>query len=120
MDVDKYLRICFELGQDPDPLKMPPETSDFPEEVQVAFFISGYLSDVWDGASGSYLGKNYSNIEYLFNLFDVDEPKILLYFIKLYDGVVQSHRAEEADNRRKKAERKSASGGKNFTHNVKG
>ena len=65
---------------------MPLTSADFPVEVQVAFFISGFLSDNWDGMSGSYLGKNYSNIAYLFKLYDVQNPKETLFFIKLYNS----------------------------------
>ena len=121
MDVDKYLRICYELGEEPDPAKMPPDPSDFPEEVQVAFLLSGYLEDRWDGTSGSYLGKNYSILEYLFSIYNIESPIIILFFIKLWDNVVTNDRAQRAEHRRKSNEKKaSAGGGKNFTHNVKG
>ena len=69
IDVDKYLKICEQLGQEPDPDKMPLDSSDFPYEVQVAFFISNYLEDIWDGMSGSYLGKRYGSVEYLFKIY---------------------------------------------------
>ena len=39
MDVEKYLRICEQLGQEPDPTKMPLDSSGFQEENQVAFFM---------------------------------------------------------------------------------
>jgi len=100
---------------------MPLEVSDFPSEVQVAFFIFDFLEDVWDGSSGSYLGKRWGNVEYLFNLYSVDEPKTILYIMKMYEGIIIAYRAEQADKKRKAAERKSASGstGK-YTHNVTG
>ena len=44
--------ICYQLGEEPDPAKMPLETLDFPSEVQVAFFIFGFLEDNWDGMTG--------------------------------------------------------------------
>ena len=97
---------------------MPLETSDFPEQVQVAFFVFNNLSDVWDGMSGSYLDKNWSDAEYVMNLYDVQEPKIVYYFAKMYERLIMGYRAEQADKRRKSEERKSSSG-KNFTHNVK-
>ena len=62
LDVEKYLRICEELGQEPDPAKMPLEPSEFPEEVQVAFFIYEFLEDHWEGMSGTYLGKHWNNL----------------------------------------------------------
>ena len=101
---------------------MPLDTSDFPEEVQVAFFIYSFLSDRWDGMSGSYLGKDWSIIDYLFDLHEVENKKEILYFMKIYESLIINQRAEEAEKRRKAEQRKSkaAGGGKNYTHNVRG
>lgn len=99
---------------------MPLESADFPVEVQVAFFVFGYLEDRWEGMSGSYLGKNWNNIEYLFKLFDVKEPRLTLEIMKIYESVIVQYKAEEVEKKRKAEERKSSSGGKNYTHNVKG
>jgi hypothetical protein len=99
---------------------MPLEISDFPSEVQVAFFIFGFLEDNWDGMSGTYLGKNFSSLEYLFKLYKVEEPKVILTFIKLWEGLLIQDRADKSIKKRKADERRSAGGGKNFTHNVKG
>ena len=120
MDVEKYLRICEQLGQEPDPTKMPLEISTFPDEVQVAFFMFNLLSDRWEGMSGSYMGKDWSHCSQLFSLYEVEEPKIIMYFMKLYEGLLVQHRAEEAERKRKASERKNQTAGKTFTHNVRG
>jgi hypothetical protein len=122
MDVEKYLLICEQLGQQPDPAKMPLDSSDFPEEVQVAFFILALLSDRWDGMSGTYLGKDWSPIEPLFNLYEIENRQTIFYFMKLYESILVQNRSEESEKKRKAEERKSKSsgGGKNFTHNVTG
>jgi len=100
---------------------MPLEASAFPAEVQVAFFVFGYLSDVWDGSSGSYMGKDWSHTDTLFKLFEIDDPKIVLYFMKMYEGIIVQDRAEEQERKRKADERKrQQASGKNYTHNVKG
>ena len=100
---------------------MPLDPSDFPVEVQVAFFLFGLLEDKWEGMSGSYLGKQWGNIEYLFSLYEVEEPRTMMYIMKMYEGIVVQTIAEESERKRKADERKSsAGGGKNFTHNVKG
>jgi hypothetical protein len=114
------LLICHQLGEEPDPAKMPLETLDFPSEVQVAFFIFGFLEDIWDGMSGSYMGKNWNNIEYLFNLYEVDEPRTMLYIMKMWEGILVAYRVDKAEKHKKAEQRRSAGGGKNFTHNVKG
>lgn len=121
LDIDKYLLICEQLGQQPDPSKMPLTSSDFPEEVQVAFFIFSMLSDNWDGMSGTYLGKNWTIVFELFDLYGIEDRITTLYFMKLYEYVLVEDRAEEAERRRKASERKqAASGGKTYTHNIQG
>mgnify|MGYP000010212951 FL=1 len=112
--------ICDQLGEEPDPDKMPLETSDLPSDVQVAFFIFGFLEDIWDGMSGSYMGKNWGNIEYLFNLYNIEEPRHMLYLMKMWEGILVAHRVDKAEKQKKAEQRRSAGGGKNFTHNVKG
>ena len=119
-DVEKYLRLCEQLGEEPDPAKMPLEPSDFPQEVQVAFFMFSLLPDHWEGMSGTYMGKYWDGINYFFKLYEVESPRQILYFMKLYEGEIVSYRAEKAEQKRKADERKAKSGEKNYTHNVKG
>jgi hypothetical protein len=101
---------------------MPLDLSILPEEVQTAFFIFDFLEDVWEGMSGTYLGKNWSTTEYFFNLYEVDQPKIVLQFMKLYERLLIIYRHEKSDRKRKAEERKakaSSGGGKSYTHSVK-
>jgi len=99
---------------------MPLEVSGFPAEIQVAFFLYGFLEDRYEGMSGMYMGKNWTMIEFLFSTYQIEEPKIILYFMKLLENINVGYRSEQAKRKQKADERKSASGGKNFTHNVKG
>jgi len=98
---------------------MPLSQSDFPSEVQVAFFMYSLLSDVWDGMSGMYMGKDWSSADFIFKTYEVENPKETLYFMKLIEHQNMAHKAEQSERKRKAEERK-ASSGKNFTHNVKG
>ena len=122
VSIDQYLEICEQLGQEPDPQKMPLTESDFPAEVQVAFFMFSLLSDVWDGMSGSYMGKDWSHCSQLFQIYEIDDQKTTIYLMKLYERILMNYRAEEAEKRRKQQERKAKSGGsgKTYTHNVTG
>ena len=100
---------------------MPLTSSDFPEEVQAAFFMFSLLPDYYEGMSGTYMGKHWNGIEYFFSLYEVHEPRTVLYLMKLYEGEVVSYRVKQAENKRKTEERRSkAGGGGNYTHNVKG
>jgi len=92
-------------------------------ELQVAFFMYGLLSDVWEGMSGTFMGKDWAHCDQLFKLWDVDDPRIIMYFMKLLEREWMEHRAEEAERKRKSDERKNkqqSGGGKNYTHNIQG
>lgn len=102
---------------------MPLSTSDFPMELQVAFFMYGLLSDVWEGMSGTFMGKDWSHCDQLFKLWEVDDPRIIMYFMKLLEREWMEYRAVEAERKRKSDERKNkqqSGGGKNYTHNIQG
>ena len=114
------MRLCEQLGEEPDPAKMPLEPSDFPEEVQVAFFMFSLLPDRWEGMSGTYMGKYWDGIEYFFKLYEIENTKEIFYFMKLYERELVSYKADKAEKKRKAEQSKAKSGGKNYTHNVKG
>lgn len=102
---------------------MPLTPSDFPEEVQVAFFIYDMLSDRWDGMSGSYQGKDWSQCEHLFKVYNIEDPKVTLYFMKMWERIVVNYRADDLEKRRKAEENKlknANGGGKQYTHNISG
>ena len=109
------------MGEEPDPERMPISLSNLPEQVQTAFFILGFLPDVWEGMSGMYLGKDWSSLEYLLNLYEVEEPKVVIMFMKMYETITINERAAKQKAEQKKAERKNSAGsGKKYTHNIKG
>ena len=80
---------------------MPLETSAFPVEVQVAFFIFDLMTDDWEGNTGSYMGKNWSSIDFLFDTYEVEDRPTVVYFLKSYEILVVNQKAEEAERKRK-------------------
>ena len=83
---DTYLDICEQKGIAPDPNEMPPTLGSYPYEVQVAFLLHDLLPDRWDGASGSYFGKDMSALGTLLDVYDVKDKKTTVYFIKIIEG----------------------------------
>jgi hypothetical protein len=99
---------------------MPLELSDFPEEVQVAFFMFSLLPDYYEGMSGTYMGKYWDGIDYFMKLYEVRDKKTVLYFMKVYENKLVQSRAEAQERKRKSEQQKVKSGGKHYTHNIKG
>ena len=85
IDLDKYLTICEQLGEEPDPAKMPVDRATFPLEVQQAYTLHELLSDRWDGMNGYYLGKDYSALKTYMDVIDVENEVVSLYFLKHID-----------------------------------
>ena len=99
---------------------MPLDSSGFPEEVQVAFFMFSLLSDNWDGSSGTYLGKDWAQCLQLFEIYKIEDTRTTIYFMKMYEAILVKHRMEKAEEKRKQEERRSQQAGKTYTHNVRG
>ena len=80
------------------------------------------LSDVWDGMSGTFMGKDWSHCHQLFDVWKVDDPKTTMYFMKMYERHLINYRAEKAEEKRAadKRKAKASGGGKNYTHNIQG
>ena len=74
--------MCEQLGQEPDPDEMPPELKDFPLEIQEAFLVHAMLPDRWDGASGSYMGKDWSPLQTLLDIWGIEDKRTVVYFLK--------------------------------------
>jgi hypothetical protein len=99
----RYLDMCEQLGTEPDPLKMPPDLSDFPEVVQNALDVFNKLGDRIASDIG-YLGKDYSILSvYLEN---VEDKETFLDILSWMDGKVIVESAEEMKRARDKIKSK--------------
>ena len=83
----------------------------FPIEVQEAFFLHRMLSDRWDGASGYYMGKDFTAISTYLDVYNISDPTQTLYFLKhieyehssmLNEKVKQQQEAEKRKLKMKK------------------
>jgi len=67
----QYFEMCEVMGSDPVEEQIPVEYEDLFVDVQDALNIYSKLRDEWDGMNGVYLGKNFSGIMDIFDLYDV-------------------------------------------------
>lgn len=90
--------MCAMLGQEPIEEEVPIELDDFPNLLQQCFVIYAVLSDNWDSMCGSYLGKDYSIVFNLFQVYGIEEPAeilLCLEFLQQMDSVRQKLVAEK-------------------------
>lgn len=89
MTKEAYFEMCEQLGTEPLEEEIPIEIDDFPELVQESLIIYGLLADRWDSMAGQYLGKDFSIVFDLFNIYQVEssERLLCLSFIQHTDNV---------------------------------
>ena len=79
---------------------------DFPQEVQESFLIHSCLPDRWDGMSGMFLGKDWSALGTLLYVFEVDDPRTTVYFLKAIDDRNSNSINDKVTERNKAAKSK--------------
>lgn len=84
---------------------MPLTDADFPAEAQVAFFIFTYLSDRWDGASGTYMGKDWSSLQIIFDMFEVEDRSFIFQLLKIIEVATIDKTNDRLSQKRKATER---------------
>ena len=106
MTKEKYLEMCELLGTEPIDSEMPIERSDFVEEIQTALDLYDFLPSVWESAT--YIGKDYTFLEYLFKIKDipVNEQKFILYIVKIIDHKVSEDITKKQKQMQESYERK--------------
>ena len=97
--MDRYLAVCEQLGEDPDPDRMPPEDSMFPLEVQQAFLVHSLLPDRWEGTSGYFLGKDLSALGTLLDVWEIEDRRTVTYFLNYIDAQNTTKHNEEVSRR---------------------
>lgn len=86
---ETYFEICEQLGTEPIEEEIPIEFDDFPEEVQEALNIYFRLRDEWDSIGGSYLGKNFTGLGDILDIYQVsiESRQDMLEWIFIIDKV---------------------------------
>ncbi len=72
MTKEAYFDMCEQLQTEPVESEIPVEVSDFPELIQTCLLIYSKLKDNWDPTVGKYMGKDYTIVFELFDLYSVD------------------------------------------------
>ncbi len=110
MSKEAYLRMCFEMGDEPDPNKIPPEITDFPIQVHQAFEIYNALSDnyVNNSVSVVFVGKDYSAFDIVAELVLVPKEDRLEVFriVQFLDSRARQQALKDAEKAAKKLSKK--------------
>jgi len=107
MTKDRYFEMMEQLGQEPIEEEIPPSWEDFPEEVLDAISIFNVLGDRVYPDIG-YVGKDYSTLKYLAEVFEVDNQELLVQVLNFLDSRAIKKSSDELKKERDKLKRKTS------------
>ena len=110
MTKEQYLLMCEQMNIPVDIKEIPIEYNDFPPQVQEALQIFSILPDNIDGFSGTYFGKDFSILPYLFeDIFVVEDKQLTMKFILIILNIVKTQYSEKQKANQRKS--KNSKGG---------
>lgn len=87
MTKEVYYDMCEALGADPIESEIPIEFDDLILDVQESLIIYNGLQDNWDSMSGRYLGKNFSGLSDILELYNVEDKRTTFNIIRKIDDI---------------------------------
>lgn len=94
-----------ELGEEPDPNEIPPIFDDLIYEAQEAWIIYNSLQDVWEGMSGTFMGKNKAGLFDLFKVHETKNIKEVLTLISIIENEFISYYQEQQKQNQKSSKK---------------
>lgn len=71
------------MGVEPKEEDIPKDPSTFSLEAQQALVMLNALPDVWEGMNGTWLGKSYSGLMDIMDLYNIDEKREVFELLKV-------------------------------------
>jgi len=105
MTKERYFEMMEQLGKEPVEDEIPPSWEDFPEVILDAIAIFNLLGDRVYPDIG-YVGKDYSNLQYLSNVYEVDNQEVLVQVLDFLDSRAIKKSSEEIKKEHDKLKRK--------------
>ncbi len=107
MTKEKYLTLCEQLGQEPNPAEMPPDFEEFPEIVAYAISTFNMLGDRQYPEIG-YIGKDYTNLPIYFEIYNIEDKEFFLEVLSLLDSKAIERSSEQLKKEYDRMKRKTS------------
>jgi len=82
MSPDQYIDMCEQMGWEVDENQLPKDPGEFSLECQQALMLLNILPDKWEGMSGTWMGKDYSGLEAIMNIYEIQDRKTVFELLR--------------------------------------
>jgi hypothetical protein len=105
MTRERYLKMCEQLGKEPNPEEIPPDWEDFPEIVIHAINTFSMLGDRVYPDVG-YIGKDFTNLNIYIEIYGIEDKDLFLEILTYLESRAIDQSQEQLKREREKLKRK--------------
>ena len=105
MTPDQYIEMCEQMGWEINADEIPKDPSELPYDAQVALILLNSLPDSWEGMSGTWMGKDYSGLSAIMDIYDVQNRKTVFELLKVAENELSKYYSDKAKQRESMAKR---------------
>lgn len=105
MTIEQYYLMCEQMGWEPDEEEIPIDPSELSFNAQQALVLLNSLPDLWDGMSGSWLGKDYSGLAAIMDIYNMQDREVVFEYLKVCEELLNKYylQKQKESNSRNKA-----------------
>lgn len=101
MTDEHYLLMCEQMGWEPNPEEIPPDLGSLSFETQQALILFNVLPDKIEGMSGSWLGKDFSGLSDIMDIYEIDDKKKVFELFLIIQRTYAEHYSNQQKMRSK-------------------
>ena len=83
--------MCEQMGWEPDENQMPVDASFLEPNAQYALILLNVLPDKWEGMSGSWMGKDYSGLAAILDIYEIEDRRDVFELLQIAEEELGKH-----------------------------
>jgi len=100
MTADQYILMCEQMGWEPKEEELPQDGSNLSLECQQALTVLISLPDIWEGMNGTWLGKDYSGLGTIMDIYEIDDRRAVFTLLKEAESLLGKYYTQQSKSRR--------------------
>jgi len=92
--------MCEQMGWEPKEEELPQDGTNLSLECQQALTILNALPDMWEGMNGTWLGKDYSGLSAVMDIYEVESRREVFELLKEAESILGKYYAQQSKSRK--------------------
>ena len=88
------------MGWEPKEEELPQDGSNLSLECQQAITVLQALPDIWEGMNGTWLGKDYSGLGTIMDIYEIDDRRAVFSLLKEAESLLGKYYTQKSKSRR--------------------